>query len=210
MTSLFVFCAIFGGTILICQFVLTLIGLGGDHGAFGHFDVGDASHDLGGLDHGVGGPEGHDSLGHHGSTWLFSVVSFRTLVAAATFFGLGGLVTESLQQSPLVQVISALACGIAAMYGVHWIMRLFSRLSEDGTVRIQRAVGRKATVYLTIPPQRTGMGKIHITIQDRLMEYPAITANDEKIATGAKVVVIGVVGTDTLDVEPIREQVEAA
>ena len=29
---LFLLCAVVGGTVLICQFVLTLVGLGGDHG----------------------------------------------------------------------------------------------------------------------------------------------------------------------------------
>ena len=42
------------------------------------------------------------------------------------------------------------------------------------------------------------------------MEYPAVTATEEKLATGAKVVVIGVIGSDTLEVEPLREKQEAA
>ena len=37
MTFLFILCAVLGGTILVCQFVLTLVG-------FGH-DVGDMVHD---------------------------------------------------------------------------------------------------------------------------------------------------------------------
>ena len=38
MTYLFILCAVIGGTILVCQFVLTLVG-------FGH-DVGDLAHDV--------------------------------------------------------------------------------------------------------------------------------------------------------------------
>jgi membrane protein implicated in regulation of membrane protease activity len=158
----------------------------------------------------VGSVDGHDAHGHHGSTWLFGVLSFRTMVAALAFFGLGGLVAESLQQPSTVQVVVALAAGAAAMFVVHSVVRLFSRLNEDGTVRIQRAVGREATVYLTIPPQNSGSGKIHINLQDRLMEYAAVTPNGEKLSTGAKVMVIGVAGVDTLEVEPLREKVEAA
>jgi hypothetical protein len=137
-------------------------------------------------------------------------LSFRTLVAAATFFGLGGLAGESLHQPPVIQVVIALASGVAAMYLVHGVLVFFRRLVEDGTVRIARAVGSEGTVYLTIPPNRSGIGKIHLNLQRRLMEYPAVTAHGEKLATGAKVVVTGVVGTDTLEVAPRRPTNEAA
>jgi membrane protein implicated in regulation of membrane protease activity len=207
MITFFVICATVGGTILICQFVLTLVGMGG-HGA--EFGGTDAGHGFGDVHHDVASPEGHDAHGQHGSTWLFSVLSLRALVAASTFFGLGGLTAESLQQSPTIQLLVALASGGAALYAVNAILRLFGRVSEDGTVRIQRAVGCEGTVYLTIPPQKTGLGKIHISLQNRIMEYAALTATGEQLATGAKVVVIRVVGTDTLEVEPLRQQVEAA
>lgn len=163
MLSLFMFCAIVGGTVLACQFVLTLIGLGGDHGGFADhagFHLGDA-HGGGDLSHSgghdVASPEGHDAGSQHGSTWLFGVISFRTVVAAATFFGLGGMAAESFGQNQVAQVLVALACGAAAMYSVHWLMRLFGRMAEDGTVRIRRAIGSQATVYLTIPPARTAL-----------------------------------------------------
>jgi hypothetical protein len=210
MVSLFAFFALVGGTILVCQFVLTLVGLGTDHADFGGMHDADAGSGFADLHHDVASPEGHDAGGHHGSTWLFGIVSFRTLVAAATFFGLGGLVAESLRQSPVVQVGVALACGAAAMYAVHGVMRLFGNLAEDGTVRIRRAIGEEATVYLSIPPQRSGVGKVHLSLQQRLMEYPAVTAGDVRLAVGAKVRVTGVVGTNTLEVELSGEQREAA
>jgi hypothetical protein len=209
MVTFFIFCAVAGGTILVCQLVLTLVGLGGDPADLGGADAGHDGSDFH-AGHDGDSPEGHDAHGHHGSTWLFGVISFRTLVAATTFFGLGGMVAESLGQPSLAQVVVALACGAAAMYTVHGILRLFARLAEDNTVRIRRAVGANATVYLTIPANRSGTGKVHVNVQGRLLEYPAITPNEEKLTTGAKVVVIGVVGTDTLEVEPLRESVAVA
>jgi hypothetical protein len=206
MNAFFVICAVAGGTILICQFVMMLVGVGGDLTDLGG---GDGHIELGGHDVDVSSPDGHDALGHHGSTWLFGVLSFRTLVAAATFFGLGGLAAGSLGQGSLVQGLAAMASGVAAMYVVHAVLTLFAKLAEDGTVRITRAVGSEATVYLPIPPNRTGTGKIHLSLQHRLMEYPAVTGNGEKLAAGSKVVVTGVVGTDTLEVAP-RGSVEAA
>src|SRR5262245_10276004 len=100
MAWLFLICAVVGGTVLICQFVLTLVGIGGDHGLdFGH-DVphdfsGDAGHDFAAADAQGADSADHDAAGHHGSSWLFAVISFRTLVAAAAFFGLTGLAAQS-------------------------------------------------------------------------------------------------------------------
>jgi len=220
MTFLFLACAVVGGTILICQLVLTLLGLAGSGGDFDssggdfHGDVGtdfhaDAGggHDAGGADHDAG--DGHTDHGqghedHVSSNWLFSVISFRTVVAATTFFGLAGMAAKSAEfSSPMVLVI-ALGTGAAAMYGVYWMMQMAYRLRSDGTVRVERAVGRQATVYLTIPGHNSGAGKIHVNLQNRTMEYRAITSGDA-LPTGAKVVVVNLAGSDTLEVQGILE-----
>jgi len=215
MTSVFLFCAVVGGTVLVCQFVLTLVGLGG------HSDVpddlsADVPHDFHGMSPGDGHSDGAHGDGHaaqtHLSSWLFGVVSFRTLVAAATFFGLTGLAVESAQgadQRLGVQLLLAGAAGAAAMYGVHWIMQTIGRLGEDGTVRVQRAIGQEATVYVPIPAARSHAGKVQLKLQNRLVEYEAVTAGAEKLATGVKVRVVGLSG-NTLEVEPLIHLVPQA
>ncbi len=87
MIPLFVVCAAIGGTLLLCQLVLTLMGLGGDA-----FDL-DVDSDVGAdvdmdVDMDVDADAGES--GHHGSSWIFGVISFRSVVAALTFFGLAG------------------------------------------------------------------------------------------------------------------------
>jgi membrane protein implicated in regulation of membrane protease activity len=208
MTGLFLILAVVGGTVLICQFVLTLVGLGGDHGVDFAHDVphdfsGGAGHDVhvGGA-HGADGA-GHDAHGHHGSSWLFSVISFRTLVAAATFFGLAGLAAESAGQPLPAQLLLALAAGVGAMYGVHWIVRAMGRLSEDATQKIHHALGQEGTVYIPIPPAKAQTGKVQVRLQNRLVEYEAVTNSPQKLATGTKVRVIGIAGS-TLEVEPLK------
>src|SRR5207249_8914543 len=145
MTWLFLICAVVGGTVLICQFVLTLVGLGGDHGLdfthdLAHDFSGDAGHDLTSGDAQGADADGHDAAGHHGSSWLFAMISFRTLVAAAAFFGLTGLATQSAGQPIGVQLLLAAAAGLGAMYGVHWLIRTISRLGEDATLRVRGAI----------------------------------------------------------------------
>ena len=194
-----------GGTVLIIQFALSLIGLGGEA-----FDVdvsGDVDGDFSG-DFDVDGDfvgESHplDHLDvpdqHVGSTWLFGVITFRTVVAALAFFGLAGLWAEAIGASTPNVLLIAAAAGFAAMMGVYWLMRGMKKLQADGNVRIQRAVGRHGTVYLRIPGNRSGTGKIQFNLQNRTMEFLATTSGPD-LPTGAKVVVVGIVNPTTLEV----------
>jgi membrane protein implicated in regulation of membrane protease activity len=204
MSWFFLFCAVVGGTVLICQFVLTVFGLSNDHSLDGGHDfTGDAGHDV----HAVGAhgaeSEGHDTAGQHGSSWLFAMISFRTLVAAAAFFGLTGLAAQSAQQPLGVQLVLAAAAGLGAMYGVHWLVRSMGRLGEDGTQRVQGALGQEGTVYVPIPPAKTQAGKIQLKLQNRLVEYEAVTNSPERLATGTRVRVVAVAG-NKLEVEPLK------
>lgn len=210
MTVLFLVCAIIGGTILLTQVTLMLLGMGGDGGDFDASgdlpaDVGGDFHgDTGGDFHGDAGGHGH-SLAGHGSSWLFNVVSFRTVVAAMAFFGVAGMAGQSAGASTPTVLLIAIAAGAAAMYGVYWMMQGLYRLRAEGTVRIHRAIGHPAKVYLTIPGHNAGAGKIQINLQNRTMEYLA-TTQGESLPTGAKVVIVNVLTENTLEVEPADEQ----
>jgi hypothetical protein len=90
------------------------------------------------------------------------------------------------------------------MYGVFRMMHLLSRLRSEGTVRIQRAIGQEATVYLRIPATRSALGKVLVDVQGRTMEYSALTSGPE-LPTGTKVIVIDVISDDTLEVNALAE-----
>ena len=51
--------------------------------------------------------------------------------------------------------------------------------------RARSAVRSFAALYLTIPPERSGKGKINILIQERYAEYEAVTDNKEPAAVNA-------------------------
>lgn len=246
MSLIFAISAAIGGTVLICQLILTLIGLGGD---FSDVDGADAAADLGGDFHGdlsadatgtdfhadaAGGvgPDSPDMMhgadvsemahaghgaghvdhggGPHASTvGVFKVVSFRTLIAALTFFGLSGLAAQAADYPPVHALLIATACGLGAMYGVYWLMRAVSSLRAEGTVHIGQAVGRRAMVYLKIPGRQSGCGKIHVNVQNRTMEYLAMSAEDA-IPGGAAVVVLKVLGPETVLVAPLAAQAQEA
>ncbi len=197
MTTVFVVCAAIGGTILVFQFVLTMIGLGGE--AL-DLDLTDGDADV---DFDVGG-SGVGHSGHVDSSWLFGVISFRTVVAALAFFGLAGLAAQQAEASKLTTLVVAVASGVVAMYAVYWVMRGLQSLQSEGTARIQRAVGKHATVYVPIPGGESGAGKIQMSLQNRTMEYLAMTSG-ELLSSGTKVVVVGVITPTTLEVQPVLE-----
>ena len=197
MELLYGICAAVGGTVLLCQFAMTLLGLA-------DVDIpDDAGHSL---DHNVGGHDsahGDGHAAHHDANWLFGMITFRTMTAALTFFGLTGLAMQSAElgrQQPALGLVAALAAGCAALYAVHWLFRALIRLRSEGTVRIDRAIGQGGTVYLRIPGQRGGVGKVTLVQQNRSVEYQAMTSRDA-IPTGAKIVVVDVIGPDTVEVQ---------
>ncbi|MDZ4780675.1 MAG: hypothetical protein SGJ19_10515 [Planctomycetia bacterium] len=203
MSWLYTLFAVVGGTVMVCQFVMTLIGIGGD--ADFADDLGDVPHDLSGdAGHSDGGHQVEHTGEHHSTNWLFGVLTFRTVIAAITFFGLAGLGGLSGALSPLASFLVALTAGAGALFGVHWIMSQLHHLQDDGTVRIGRAVGKKGIVYLSVPPNKTGAGKVHLNLQNRTVEYLAMTVQD-RIPTGAQVVVTEVLGPDTVAVAVVRE-----
>ena len=117
MTTIYLFTALIGGTVLVCQFVLTLIGLG-DTG----FDLADDVPDSADVDLAEAGDfEGGGDDASHGSTWLFGVISFRTLVAAFTFFGAYERLRQTVDRglrltfADLSERSTALARGLAAL-----------------------------------------------------------------------------------------------
>ncbi len=187
MVPFYLTCFLIGATLLVGQFLLSLVGLGHLHELAGGHDF----HDVGHGEH-----EGE-------SGWFSGMLTFRTVVAALTFFGLGGLAGHA-QWGPDLWPVSlavAVAAGGGAFFLVGSIMRWLRRQVADGTVRIDGAVGQPATVYLTVPGKKAGAGKVTVCVQNRTMEYQAVTA-DQELPTGAKVVVVGVVNADTVEVLP--------
>ncbi len=204
MMIVFGICAAVGGALLLWQIVMTLVGMG-DHGLdtdVGHDFGGDFHGDAGGHDfHGGNAHGAADVHGHAEANWLFGVLSFRTIVAALTFFGLAGLASQTAGHSPPIVLCVAITAGAGALYAVYWIMRSLYSMRAEGTAHIEDALGQPATVYLKIPAGESGAGKIQINLQDRTMEYHAVTKGDD-LPTGANVVVVEVVNHDTVLVEP--------
>lgn len=190
MEPIFLFSALIGGTFLACQFVMTLLGLSdGDHDLDADVHLGDHS-DMG-------------ADAHH-SSWLFGILSFRTLVAAFTFFGMSGMFMIRVGAEVRDQLLVATVCGLGALFGVHALMRSFYRLNQSGTMRLGNAAGKLGVVNVSIPPGRTGVGKIQLEIQGRLEELAAVTEHETAIKSGTQVRVVGLQQNNLLEVLPVK------
>jgi len=161
--------------ILIIQPILTLLG-------FDHGDMAD------GADIDAGGDA--DDVPDDG----FQLISIRTVVAFFSLFGWTGVVLAKTGLHIAAVIIFSGLAGLCGMLVVAGILYAVSRLQEEGNLDINNAVGKSATVYLTIPEKRGGTGKVHVVVQERLTELLDVTDDDESIPSGA-----GVLITDTVD-----------
>lgn len=176
MTSIFLACAVLGGGLLLVQLLLGLLGLG--------------------VDGEMADP------GHTASSEGLNLFSVRALSAGVAFFGVAGLGASSLGLSSLLALLVAIPIGFTAMVAVAFVLRSFTRLEMDKTPQIVAAIGERATVYLPVPGDERGAGKVHIIVQGRLLELPAVTNQSETLPAGSAVIVTDVRDTGTLEVIP--------
>ncbi|MGD9126971.1 MAG: hypothetical protein PVH19_06295 [Planctomycetia bacterium] len=218
MGTMFLFCAVVGGVTLLIQFVLTMFGfididvpegMDGLDGAADGFDAADALDAADAVDAADGFDASDMGVDIDGTTHAalpvtFGLFSFRAITAALTFFGLTGLLMQSLDSYPPISMLASLAAGFGAMVLVAWVFRTLYQLQADGTAHIKRAINHRASVYLPIPAEGEGKGKVQVNLQGRTMEYEAITAG-RAIHSGDTVLITRIVSSDTVEVEPAFE-----
>jgi hypothetical protein len=169
--AFFIACAALGGVVLVLQLLLGLIG-------------GDTDLD-------------HDAHGHLGEG--LDLLSVRSLSAGVAFFGIAGAGTATAGWPSFLAFGAALASGLVATVVVAYLMRAMRKLEVDGSERIENALGQTATVYLRIPGNNQGAGKILVPMQGRTVEYQAVTPGGE-LPSGSVVVVRDIVGPDIVEV----------
>lgn len=202
METVYMICAAAGGAILVIQTILLVVGghSGGDDvqtdGALGgdvHIDV---AHDAG-LDHAA---SHHETLTDAQQAAFLKVLSFKTVVAFITFFGLAGLAAGKAQFRPVPTLLLGLGAGFLALYLVAYLMSAMNRLQSRGNVSLANAIGQNGKVYLRIPGQRSGAGKVTVVVQGRSVECKALTDGPE-IPTGSEVRITSVIDPSTVCVQ---------
>lgn len=177
MTKVYVGCAIAGGTVLLGQTGLNLFGLG------------DADADVD-PDMDVDEIEGGDNL---------NFLSIRALAGFLVFFGLVGWYGTAEDWSGAPTALAAFGAGASVMVLVAVVMRAFKKAHSAGNLRPMSALGKPATVYLKIPANKVGKGKVTVSIQGRSRQFEAVTAGPE-LPTGSDCRLVAMVTEDTFEV----------
>ena len=87
-----------------------------------------------------------------------------------------------------------LVCGFIMMYVVAKILQLSTKLTENGTFRLQSILGETAQVYITVLPKGEMGGKVTVNITSRFAELDAVTDGAEPIPSGSRVRIVDVRG----------------
>lgn len=178
---MFWYVAIPTSVLFIIQTIATFVG-GGDHDH-------SVDHDHAGGDHSHDG----DHATHH------QFFSLRNLTNFMLGFGWAGISLYSALPAVLL-VPTAFIVGIAFVMMYFVIIRQLMKLSEDNTFKIANTIGKIGEVYLTIPENHSGTGKILISAGGSVHEIDAMTESG-RIASGTIVQVVRVESDNTVIVE---------
>lgn len=149
-----------------------------------------------------GGPLDAEIEADHGAGVQF--FTLKNMVGFFTIMGWTGVACIKLGTSPLATVLFSLGAGLAMMAAMAYLFLFMSRMVQDGTLRMSRAVGRTGSVYMRVPAARGGMGKVQVTVQGALRELDAMTDQPADLPTGAVILVTDVIDGHILLVAPQR------
>lgn len=184
--------ALITSLIFLIQMVLTFIGIG---------DA-DTDVDFGG-DADLGGDAGFsdgDTLDTGGAMQLFTIRNFINFLLG---LGWGGVCLYSVIPNTIVLSLVSILVGLLFVYIFLIIYKQLRKLERNGAYHIDDCVGQTVDVYLTIPANRSGMGKVQISFSGSVQELSALTDSDTPLRSGSKVRVTEVIDGTTVLVEKL-------
>lgn len=186
LQHMFLYAAIPFTLILIIQAILTIVGLGG-HDTDVDTDM-DANTDI---------DVGSDVDAHEASESVagFRFFTIRGLVAFFCIFGWTGYALSGTSLGTALIILISVAAGLLAMLLIGLMFYAMMHMQASGNLVYSNAIGKDAEVYIPIPAQRTGRGKVMVEFQQQLVEAEAITDDEQKIPTGTSVRVVGKTGS---------------
>jgi hypothetical protein len=175
----FWFIAIPSSLIFIVQTIMTFLGTDSSDGIDADFDG-----DLGGTD----AP--------------FQLFSLRNLINFLLGFSWTGISFYTTISNSSLLIVLSLVIGILFVYLFFLIIQQVQKLAENNSFNIANTLHKTAEVYLTIPGNKSGKGKILISINGAFHELDAMTEK-ESIQSGAVVKVMHIENQSILIVEKI-------
>ena len=176
--------AIASSLIFIIETVLTFIGADVEMDMDTDFDVPD------------GGFEGDPSM---------NLYTFRNLVNFLLGMSWTAILLQEQIASKALLMIIAFTVGALLVFAVMMMFKGLSKMQQSGNIDVYKsAIGCNRKVYLTVPAERKGTGKVQININNSVREYDALTDSEDDLKTGTSIKVTEVLDTNTLLVEEIN------
>ena len=175
--------AIFASIVFIIQTVMSFVGIGDMDGGDG------SSMDFDGS--------GADSLDDVGSMHLLSI---RNVFYFLLGFGWTGISLWQTIDNHIVLALVAVVVGCAFVGIFMFLFRQMMKLQHNGAFDINDAVGKVCDVYLRIPGEGKGLGKVQVSFNGSIQELDARSEGDP-LPSGARVRVLRVVENKILVVE---------
>lgn len=170
-------CAIVSTFIFAVQTILTFVGIG-DVDADFDFNISDG-----------------DTMDTGGALSLFSV---RSIVNFLMGFGWGGVCFDKYIENNFLLILAAIAVGSFFVATLLFVIRKIMKLESSGNIKMEDCVGKTCDVYLRIPANQSGKGKVQISVNGTIFEFDAVTSDVEPLPTGSKVIVVENLGSSTL------------
>lgn len=203
--------------ILLIQTILLIVGIGGsgegidisdtsglDTGDFGGID-GDAfdfDSAVGDVDIDTGGADGGDGFVPH-EMGLLSLFTMQGIVSFFCIFSWSAIILVAVLNT-LFALAIAFVLGFLSMAGVAQIIRLSSKLAQNGTLNMKVLLGETGTVYLPIPANGKGHGKVYVQLSERFIECDALCESEKSLPTNTTIRVVDILAGNVLVVEQLN------
>ncbi len=132
----------------------------------------------------------------------FQLFSLRNLINFLLGFSWTGISFYTLIENRLFLILLSVAVGILFVYLFFVIIKQVQKLAEDNSFKISNTLNKTAEVYLPIPKNKSGKGKIMISVNGAFHELDAMTEHD-KIPSNTIVKVVRIESNNILIVEKI-------
>ena len=135
-----------------------------------------------------------------------ALFSIRGIVAMLCIGGWSGILFSELGLNTPLTVILSTMLGFAALVGMAALIKVLLKLQSSGNIDLANAIGKVGQVYIPIPPNMSGMGKVNVTLQERYSEFSAMTKEPDAIKTGELIRVVSTDNVGYLMVERLKNK----
>ncbi|MCQ2227671.1 MAG: serine protease [Bacteroidales bacterium] len=172
--------AIVASLIFAIQTLLTFIGI--DHTDVDFDFTGD-----------VDASAGH-TLDTGGTMQLFTI---RNIVNFLLGLGWGGVCWSAVVENKVALTILSIVTGVVFVVVFLFILKGLMKLESNGAYQMEDCVGNVCDVYLRIPAERGGQGKVQVSLNGSVHEFAAVT-DGEMLPSGTKVKIESLVDRHTV------------